>query len=347
MHEYGFRNAPVNLSFRAIAVPLVCGNTVVLKSSELSPRSQAIAFELLKEAGLPAGVLNYISIDRSDAPARTAEMIAHKAVRRINFTGSDRFGKILATEAAKYLKQCVFELGGKAPAIVCEDADLEEAAKAIVFGGMMHSGQICMATERVLVHKSIATKFSDRLVSIASKLIPGDTANDSSARLSALFTESSAANVINQLTQAEQQGAKVLLGDLQRKGSLVGPHVVSNVTPDMSLFVHESFGPVLAITEFETDEEAIALANDSDYSLMASLWTQNLHKAMKLAPELRAGSVQVNGATIHIEPTFGNAGLGGATGYGRFNVDSFTDSRMIVFHPSTPGHYPLFNGLSI
>ena len=111
-------NAPVNLSFRAIAIPIICGNTAVLKSSELSPRSQSIVYEVLHEAGLPAGVLNFVSVSREDAPARTAEMIAHPAVRRINFTGSDRVGTIIATEAAKHLKQCIFELGGKAPFIV-------------------------------------------------------------------------------------------------------------------------------------------------------------------------------------------------------------------------------------
>jgi benzaldehyde dehydrogenase (NAD) len=157
-------NAPVNLTARAIACPLVCGNTVVLKPSEFSPKSQHLVVRAFTEAGLPKGCLNFLPSSPEDAPAVTEYAVKHPFVRRVNFTGSDRVGKIIAGWAATCLKQCVLELGGKAPVVVLDDADVQDAAEGIVFGGYLNSGQICMSSERVIVQKELRDKLTDELL---------------------------------------------------------------------------------------------------------------------------------------------------------------------------------------
>ncbi|KZV91705.1 aldehyde dehydrogenase [Exidia glandulosa HHB12029] len=333
-------NAPVNLAMRSIAVAIICGNTVVLKSSEASPASQAIVTQVLKEAGLPDGVLNYISMAKEDAPRLTAELIAHPLVRKVTFTGSSRVGKIIAGEAAKYLKPCVFELGGKAPAVVLEDADVEHAARAIISGAMLNSGQICMSTERVIAHRAVAEKLLANLSTVAAQLKAGNPATDAAAKLSAVFTEQSAESVVAKLRDAVQNGARLVLGDLSNVGAVVQPHVLADVRPGMQAWDHESFGPVVVVAVVDTVDEAVELANATEYSFTASIWTENLYKALDVAQRIRFGAVMINGSTVHTEPGMDHAGLGGATGYGRFDIENFTDKRLIVVCPKD-GKYPL------
>lgn len=334
-------NAPVNLALRSIAVAIICGNTVVLKSSEASPASQAIVTQVLQEAGLPDGVLNYINISREDSPARTAELIAHPLVRKITFTGSSRVGKIIAGEAAKHLKPCVFELGGKAPAIVLDDADVEHAARAIIFGAMLHSGQICMSTERVIATRAVAEALTAQLAALVNQLRSGDPAHDPGARLSAVFTEQSAAGIVANLRDAVHEGARVVAGDLQHAGAVVQPHVLADVRPGMRAWDQESFGPVVVVATVENAEEAIQMANATEYSFTSSVWTENLYTALDVAQRIRFAAVMINGCTIHTEPGMDHAGLGGATGYGRFDIEHFTDKRMIVVCPKEGRKYPL------
>ncbi|KII91291.1 hypothetical protein PLICRDRAFT_173167 [Plicaturopsis crispa FD-325 SS-3] len=333
-------NVPLNLSVRAVATPLICGNTVVLKSSEFSPRSQAIVAEIFQEAGLPAGVLNFINMSRESAPGLTAEIIANPHVRKINFTGSDRVGKIIAAEAAKYLKPCVFELGGKAPAVVLNDADIDEAARAISFGAMLHSGQVCMSTERVIVQKGAAQALKDTVASYCKTLKAGDPTTDSTAKLGALFTEGSAENVIKLVKEAKEAGADVFLGDFKREGSVVQPHLISGVKPGMRAWDQESFGPVIVFAEVDTADEAVELANSSEYTLVSSVWTKDIYTAFDVAARIRAGYSNINGTTMHVEPLASHMGLGGATGYGRFDIDAFTHKRTVVLHPAHR-KYPL------
>ncbi|KAI0075312.1 aldehyde dehydrogenase [Panus rudis PR-1116 ss-1] len=329
-------NAPIYLAIRAVAIPIICGNTVVLKSSEVTPRTQAIVAELFQEAGLPNGVLNYISVDRSDAPALTAEAIAHPLVRKINFTGSDRVGRIIAGEAAKHLKPCVFELGGKSPAVVLNDADIENAARAIVSSATWHSGQICMSTERVIAQSEAAKKLIPAIQKLMNSLKAGDPHSDPNHHLSALFTEASAENVVNMIKEAKEQGAEVLVGDVKREGAVIQPHVIGGVKTSMRIWQRETFGPVVVVTAADTIDEVVELANQTDYSLAASLWTKDLNLALDVGSRIRAGSTNINGPTIHIESMRGLTGLGGATGYGHFDVENFTDVRMLIIHPSGP-----------
>jgi len=335
-------NAPVQLTLRAILVPILCGNTVVFRSSENSPRSQAIIFELLQEAGLPAGVFNFISTSRETAPQLTAEMIAHPLVRKINFTGSDRAGRAIAIEAAKHLKPCVLELGGKAPVVVLDDANIDEAAKAIVHAAFLHSGQICMSTERVIIQRGVFDNLRDQICKLARSLKAGNPETEPSVKLGCLFSESSAENVISIIQEAKEAGASVLVGDIARDGAVVQPHVVTDVKPGMKLWDRESFGPVLVLIAADSIDEAVDLANASDYSLTAALWTSDLYLAKSISSRIRSGYVNINGNTIGAETVHGLRGLGGSSGYGRFSVDEFTDQRVVITHP-LGASYPLLD----
>ncbi|KXN85580.1 Salicylaldehyde dehydrogenase [Leucoagaricus sp. SymC.cos] len=302
-------NSPAGLTVRAIAVAIFCGNTVVFKGSELTPRTHYIVAKIFHEAGLPKGVLNCISASAPNTPALVAKIIAHPQIRHINFTGSDRVGKIIAMEAAKVLKPCVLELGGKAPTIVLEDADLKEAARAIAYGAMANSGQVCMSTERVIVHESVAESLVASIKEIVATLKAGDTSTDPSCQLGPLFSERSAERIVGVLKNSQDAGAQVLLGDLTRDKAVLQPHILTGVKPGMSLWDEESFGPVVVIATFKTDEEAIELGNASTYSLTSSVWSADLSKAQRIAFQLRYGTVNINGSTIHSEPTDGLIGL--------------------------------------
>ncbi|THH30803.1 hypothetical protein EUX98_g3383 [Antrodiella citrinella] len=332
-------NVPILLSLRAISVPIFCGNTVILKCSEITPRSQSIVVELLTEAGLPKGVLNFISMDRKDAPELTREIIAHPLIRTINFTGSDVVGRILAGEAAKYLKPCVFELGGKAPAVVLDDADLTKAAKAIVSSSLVHSGQTCISTERVVVQRKASETLIPKIASLMKSFSMGDTYENRDI-LSSLFTEASAVKVVGMIEAAKQDGAKLLVGDGSRQRNVVQPHVFVNCKPGMRIWDRESFGPVLAIAVADTEDELIDLANATDYSLAASVWSKDASTAMRVARRIRSGFTNINGPTVHTEGMT-HVGLGGASGYGHFDVEHFTDMRAVVIHADGPTVYPV------
>ncbi|KZT66063.1 ALDH-like protein [Daedalea quercina L-15889] len=336
-------NVPLALTIRAFAVPIICGNTVVLKTSESSPRSQTLMAELLHEAGLPNGVLNIISTRRVDSPPRSAEIIAHPAVRKINFTGSSVVAKLIAAEAAKYLKPCVFELGGKAPVIVLEDADLDRAARAITSSAVMNSGQICMSTERVIVMRKVAPALTDALKRHFSSLKAGGPGQP----LSALFTEASAQRFMGLLDDALKKGAKLLVGDREARGGVVQPHIVTDVTADMRIWNEESFAPNIIIHVVDTIDEAVEYANKSDYSLMAAVWTKDVYAAYETAARIHSGTVNINGPTIHTEMGMaGNGvgslrGLGGDSGYGHFGVEDFTYIRVLSLHPKDDTQYPI------
>ncbi|KZT04818.1 aldehyde dehydrogenase [Laetiporus sulphureus 93-53] len=354
-------NVPLILTVRAVAIPIVCGNTVLLKLSDVSPRVQSVITDVLHEAGLPAGVLNVISTRKEDAAALTAEIIAHPAVRTINFTGSDTVAKSIAAEAAKHLKPCVFELGGKAPVIVLDDADIAHATRAITAAAFIHSGQFCMATERVIVQRSVAPVLIASLTNLFGRIHAGNDAafgtavlgadgnNRGSIRLGPLFSEGSAENVVRMIEEARGAGAEVLVGDAKRDGTIVQPHLVlipstlKDKGTGLRIWQRESFGPVIVVVETDSVDEAVELANASEYSLMAGLWTRDVNRAFDVAARIRAGSVNINGETAFMEGDLG--GLGGASGYGRFNVDNFTDTRVLTFHPSTEPPYPLLKGL--
>ncbi|KAI1120661.1 aldehyde dehydrogenase [Nemania abortiva] len=329
-------NAPASLAVRAIATPLICGNTVILKPSEFSPKNHHLVVRAMIEAGLPKGCLHFLPVSAERTPAITEFTVKHNLIRHVNFTGSDRVGRIIAGYAATCLKRCVLELGGKAPTIVLEDANIDDAVEAVTFGSLANAGQICMSTERVILHESIAEAFKKALVARVQAVKVGNHEEDPSVSISGMFTPVSTKRVQKLLNDAVSSGAKLLCGDVSASGpnlTIMAPHVVDDVTPEMEIFQRESFGPLVCLTTFTTDDEAIALANNSDYSLAASVYSKDVMRALDIARQVRAGSCHVNNSSVYIAAGTPNGGVGGSSGYGRFGgmagVLEFTELKII------------------
>jgi vanillin dehydrogenase len=333
-------NAPVILGVRAVAMPLACGNTVVLKSSEVCPRTHALIGAVLEEAGLGAGVINVISTDVKDAEAVSEAMISHPAVRRVNFTGSTRVGRILAQLAAKYLKPILLELGGKAPLVVLADADLDAAVNATVFGAYANAGQICMSTERVIVERSVADAFADKLAKRVAALPVGNP-NEGEFVIGSVVGPATVERLRRLVADAEKQGAKLLVGG-GAQGTIMNGIVVDHVTPSMALFREESFGPQVSITRVDSVDEAVRLANDTEYGLSAAVFTGDIARGLDVARRIDTGICHINSPTVQDE---GQMPFGGvkASGYGRFGgkagIDAFTELRWVTVQ-TTPRHYP-------
>ena len=333
-------NAPIILGVRAIAMPLACGNTVILKASEVCPATHRLIGAVLTEAGLGDGVVNVITHEPKDAEAVAEALISHPAVKRVNFTGSTRVGKIIAAIAARYLKPVVLELGGKAPLIVLDDADIDAAVNATVFGAFANSGQICMSTERVIVHEKVADEFASKLAKRVAGLPSGDPRKGDFV-LGAVVGKPTVDRVLKLVQEASAKGAKVLCGG-ESDGTIMKGIVVDNVTPDMSLFREESFGPQVSITRVKSAEEAVKLANDTEYGLSASLFTRDIARGIELARQIESGICHINGPTVHDEAQMPFGGVK-ASGYGRFGgkagINEFTELRWITIQ-TTPRHYP-------
>ena len=334
-------NAPIILATRAIAVPLACGNTVVLKASEQCPRTHGLIIQAFVEAGLSGGVVNLITNAPQDAADVVGAMIDHPAVRRVNFTGSTAVGKIIARRCAEHLKPVLLELGGKAPLIILEDADLDEAVKAAAFGAFMNQGQICMSTERIIVVDAIADAFAEKFQAKVATMAVGDPRLGQTP-LGAVVDTKTVAHVRSLIEDAIAFGAKQLNGG-DANGVLMPAHVIDHVTPDMKLFHEESFGPVVGIVRARDEAHAIELANDSEYGLSASVFTRDTARGLKVARQIQSGICHVNGPTVHDEAQMPFGGVK-ASGYGKFGgragIDSFTELRWITME-TQPGHYPI------
>lgn len=334
-------NAPLILGVRAIAAPLACANCVVLKSSELCPHTHRLIGDVLLEAGLPAGVLNVISNAPEDASQIVESLIANPAIRRVSFTGSTRVGREVAGIAAKYLKPALLELGGKAPLIVLEDADLEKAAQAAVFGAFMNQGQICMSTERLIVHENIADEFIEILTGLTKPLIAGDP-NLGTTPLGPVIGTEAVLRLKSLIADAVSKGAKVIAGGHSR-GIYMDATLIDCVTPSMRIYAEESFGPVAAIIRAGNADEALRIANDTEYGLSAAIYSQDFTTAMNIAMRIDSGICHINAPTVHDEPQMPFGGTKNS-GYGRFGgtaaIDEFTETRWITF-TDNPGDYPI------
>ncbi|MDR3451575.1 MAG: aldehyde dehydrogenase [Rhodoferax sp.] len=333
-------NAPVILAVRAIATPLACGNTVVLKGSEICPATHGLIIEALQEAGLPKGVVNFVTNAPADAAAVVEAMIAHPAVRRVNFTGSTYVGKLIAATCAKYLKPIVLELGGKAPFVVLDDADVDAAVNAAVFGAFANSGQICMSTERIVVDAGVADEFVAKLSARASSLPLGDPRRGPVVLGSVV--DMSAVDRCNALIDdAVGKGAKVLTGG-KASSTLMPATLLDYVTSDMRIFHEEAFGPVKGIVRVSGVEEAVACANDNEYGLAAAVFGRDVSRAIQVAGRIESGICHINGPTVHDEAQMPFGGVKGS-GIGRFGgkagVDAFTELRWMTVQ-TTPRHYP-------
>jgi acyl-CoA reductase-like NAD-dependent aldehyde dehydrogenase len=333
-------NAPVILGTRAVATPLACGNTVVLKASELCPRTHRLIAECLRQGGAPEGVIGVVSNDPEDAAEVVEALIAHPAVKRVNFTGSTRVGRIIARACAEHLKPVLLELGGKAPMLVLDDADLDAAVDAAAFGAYMNQGQICMSTERIIVDEKVADAFVEKLAAKAGSITAGDP-REGATILASLVDEGAAARVAGMVDDAKAKGARVPVGGGHR-GPLMDATVVDGVTKGMRLYGEESFGPVVSVIRVGGDEEAIATANDSEYGLSSAVFTRDIARGLAVARRIEAGICHVNGPTVHDEAQMPFGGVK-ASGHGRFGgtqaIAEFTELRWVTVQTG-PRHYP-------
>ena len=334
-------NAPVILGVRAIATPLACGNTVVLKASELCPGLHRMIGTALQDAGLGDGVVNVVTNAPEDAGAVVEALIAHPAVRRVNFTGSTRVGRIIGRLAGEHLKPAVLELGGKAPLVVLDDADLDAAVAAANFGAFMNSGQICMSTERLVVDAAVADDFVARLATKASALRAGDPRAEGSV-LGSLASAEAAQRCRELIDDAVSKGALVAAGG-GIEGAIMQPTVLDGVTPQMRIYSEESFGAVVSVIRVANEAEAVAVANDSEYGLSSAVFSGDASRAFRVASQLETGICHINGPTVHDEAQMPFGGVK-ASGYGRFGgkagIHEFTELRWITMQ-NGPRHYPI------
>jgi benzaldehyde dehydrogenase (NAD) len=333
-------NAPVILAVRAIAVPLACGNTVVLKGSELCPATHGLIIQSLQEAGMPNGVVNFVTNAPADAGTVVEAMIAHLAVRRVNFTGSTHVGRIIAGTCAKYLKQSVLELGGKAPLLVLDDADVEAAVNGAIFGAFANSGQICMSTERIVVDHKVADEFVAKFAARAQALPLGDP-RKGPVVLGSVVAMSTVERCNALIDDAVAKGAKVVCGG-KADNTLMPATLIDFVTPNMMIYSEETFGPVKAIVRVDGEDAAVACANDNAFGLSAAVFTRDTARGWRVAQRIESGICHVNGPTVHDEAQMPFGGVKGS-GWGRFGgragIEAFSELRWITVQ-TTDRNYP-------
>lgn len=321
-------NSPFLLSMKKIVFALAAGNSFILKPSEETPVSGVLIADLFREAGLPPGVLNVIP-----GPAKEVgqQLLSDPRVKMITFTGSTKTGRYLAVEAARYLKKFTLEMGGKSPLIVLKDADLDYAVNAAAFGVFLHQGQVCMANSKVIVEAEIFDEFCARFTDKVKTISMGDP-RDPNTIIGPLIRARQCDFIDAQIVDAKSKGAVLLAGG-RAEGQYYKPTVLKNVTPDMDIYEHESFGPVVSLISAVDSEEALKIANDTAYGLSAALITNDLQKAMDLSLRLESGMVHINDCTISDEPhvPFGgvkNSGFGREGG--KYSMEEMTELKWIT-----------------
>uniref|UniRef100_B0T6H7 Salicylaldehyde dehydrogenase n=1 Tax=Caulobacter sp. (strain K31) TaxID=366602 RepID=B0T6H7_CAUSK len=335
-------NAPVLLVGASVPAALVLGNTVVIKASEQTPRTHGLVAACFEDAGFPAGVVNLITNAPEDASGVVEALIAHPLVRRVHFTGSTRVGRIIAEKCAAYLKKVVLELGGKAPCIVLADADLDRAVSAAAFGSFANSGQGCLSTERIIVDKSIAEEFCERLAAVARKVTCGDP-RMSDTVLGPVINDASVKRLKELVDDAVVSGARLLVGGTA-EGRCFAPTVLSGVTPAMRVYQEESFGPLASVVFVDGPEEALRVANDNDYGLSSAIFSRDVASALELAKRLDVGMCHINGTTLDDEAQIPFGGVKDS-GYGRsggtIGMEELTEVQWITIEGPKAPRYPI------
>jgi benzaldehyde dehydrogenase (NAD) len=294
----------------------------------------------LAEAGLGDGVVNVVTNAPEDAQAVVEALIAHPAIRRVNFTGSTRVGRLIALACAKHLKRALLELGGKAPLVILDDADLDAAVNAAAFGAFMNQGQICMSTERIVVDDKVADAFIEKFAAKAKGLPHGDP-RKGNVVLGSLVSSAAGDRVRGLMDDAVAKGAVVAAGG-HGSGTIMPATIVDHVTPAMRIYAEESFGPVVTVVRVSGVDEAVRVANDTEYGLSAAVFGRDIARALAVAKRIESGICHVNAPTVHDEPQVPFGGTK-ASGYGRFGgraaIDEFTELRWITVQTG-PRHYP-------
>ncbi|QRW24909.1 aldehyde dehydrogenase family protein [Rhizoctonia solani] len=320
-------NAALTLGFRSVSNAIIGGNTAILKSSEHSPRIHNAVAQIFAEAGLPAGVLNVVHVDPRDAPKVVESMVAHPAIRKVNFTGSTPVGAKIAEMCGRHLKPSVMELGGAAPFIVLEDADIEHAVNNAIHASFTHSGQICMSANVLLLHDSIADEF---LNTMKGRVLKAGQSPESAYR--GLFTAQSADRVRSLINDAVAQGASLVTGSTG-SGNIIQPTILDNTPESARIVTDEIFGPAVCVIRFRDEEDAVRIANDREFGLSAAVFSTDLGRAFAIARRIESGGVHINDSTIHDYPTLPHGGWK-KSGWGRFNglegIKEFTQLKVIT-----------------
>lgn len=325
-------NFPLYLSLRGFVYALALGNTIVLKPSEDSPVVGGLMLaELLADAGVPPGVFNVVTTSRDGAAMVGDSFVRDPRVAVLSFTGSTRVGQALSTACAGQFKPIMLELGGKNPIIVLEDADLDRAVDLAFFGSFLHQGQICMSADKILVHRSLFDAFVDKLVAKTKHFVP-TSPEEQTCVIGPIINDRQLRRIEKMINDARDAGATVHCG-----GAAQDPYyqatVLTGVTPEMAVWREEIFGPVTTVTPFETEAEALAMANDTPYGLSASVITGDVLRGEVLAERIHAGMVHVNDSTVHDEPHCPFSGIGASGGGGKWGpkgaIEAFTIQRWI------------------
>ena len=330
-------NAPLNQAGREIAPAIAAGNTVVVKPAEATSLSTLRLGEIAQHAGLPDGVLNVVS---GDGPGAGAPLVAHPLIRKIAFTGSVATGRRIARAAGERLIPVTMELGGKSPNIIFADADLDSAVPAATRAFTGNTGQVCSAGTRLIVQRAVHDEVVARVAEQARGLRPG-------RHLGPLITQAQYEKVRGYFGVAAQDGARLVtggpadlgaeLGPELSRGLFVQPTVYADVTTDMRIAREEIFGPVLAVISFEDEDEAVAVANDTEHGLVAGLWTSDVGRALRVSAKLEAGNVYVNGWGAPLDVPFGgykDSGYGREKGFEA--LKDFTQLKSVVVHGLRP-----------
>ncbi|KAF4614341.1 hypothetical protein G7Y89_g15396 [Cudoniella acicularis] len=319
-------NSPLILGLRAILPAIASGNTVILKGSELSPRTHYFIASLVRDAGFPPGVCNFLLHRASDAAGIFETIIQRHEVRKCNFTGSTPVGRAIASRAAAALKPCLMELGGKNYAIVLADADVAKAARMVCEGAFLNNGQICMSTDTAIVASSIFVQFRQAILDILQgvdttpEVTPLITSK-AAARVRALVADAASKGAIIHTSSGSSNGAtyaKPPTGSAETAVTLPAT-ILENIDQTMDLYTQESFGPLLCLLPVESEEEAVKIVNACRYGLSSAIHSESHYRALSIAKRMKVSAVHINGATVHDESTLPHGGQGDS-GWGRFGA---------------------------
>lgn len=295
-------NFPLNLALHKIGPAIAAGNTVILKPAEKTPLSSVYLHEIFVEAGLPASALQIVM---GEGVHVVPPLVKHDKVSKVSFTGSYTVGKLIYEMAG--LKKVTLELGSNSPNIVLNDANVEEAAKALVRGSFVNAGQVCISVQRIYVQKEIFNEFENYFVKYTKELKVGNPL-DESTDVASLITEDACQRAKEWIDEAVNEGATISIGGNIVDG-LLQPTVLKNVEPTMKVVCNEIFAPVVSIIPFEKDEEALTLANDSEYGLQASVFTTNINRAIYFADKLQSGGVWINEISTYRQDNYPYGGI--------------------------------------
>ena len=321
-------NFPFFLSMKSVAPALGAGNGVVLKPHEETPvTGGTLIAKIFEEAGIPKGLLNVVVTEIAEIGDA---FVVHPIPRIISFTGSTKVGSHIGQLAIKNFKKPILELGGNSAFIVMDDTDLDYAVNAATFSRFTHQGQICMSANRILVQRSIYSEFIEKYKEKVSSLKVGDP-RDPETIIGPIVNERQASNLQTLINTSIEQGATAVL-EGNSKGNMVEPTILSDVTPEMLIAQEELFGPVVCVIPFETEEEAIAIANDTRFGLSGAIHTSNVERGVQMAKKIHTGMIHINDITINDEPIVAFGGEN-QSGIGRLNgqwsLDEFTTMKWI------------------